>query len=119
MSGQDLQYIGKGRPIHDAVLKVTGEKKYTADLKFSRMLYGKILFSTVAHGRIRNIDTSQAEALPGVKAVATYKNSSPVAYNSAMRFYDHELPENERVFDEKVRYVGDRNQDALGPGQTL
>jgi CO/xanthine dehydrogenase Mo-binding subunit len=100
--------IGKDTPIRDAALKATGQLQYTADLKLPNMLYGKILFSTVAHAKIKNIDTSKAEALPGVKAVVTYKNSPATPYNSAMRFYEHQIPEVEKIFDDTVRFVGDR-----------
>ncbi len=60
------------RPIrHDGVEKVTGRAKYGADLQLPGLLYGKVLRSPHAHARIRSIDTSAAEALPGVKAVVT------------------------------------------------
>lgn len=108
MKSKGLHYIGKSKPVHDALLKVTGQKIYTADMKVSGMLYGKMLFSPVAHGKIVKIDTSKAEALSGVKAVATFKNSSSTPYNSALRFYDHKLPENEYIFSDRVRFVGDR-----------
>ena len=108
MKETKLTYVGKNRPIRDAALKVTGQLLYTADMKFPRMLHAKMLFSPVAHAKIKSIDTSKAEALPGVKAVVTYKNSPRVPYNSAMRFYEHKIPEVEYVFDNKVRFVGDR-----------
>ena len=63
------------RPIrHDGLEKVTGAAKYGADTQLSGMLHGKILRSAHAHARIRSIDTSKAEALPGVFAVATSKD---------------------------------------------
>lgn len=63
------------RPIrHDGVDKVTGRAKYGADVQMAGLLHGKILRSPHAHARIRSIDTSKAEALPGVKAVATSKD---------------------------------------------
>lgn len=105
MISKNLHYIGTGIPIHDARLKVTGQKIYTADMKVQRMLYGKMLFSPVAHGKILKIDTSKAEALSGVKAIATFMNSSSTPYNSALRFYDHMLPENEYIFSDTVRFV--------------
>lgn len=103
-----LTYVGVNTPIRDASLKVTGQLLYTADLKLPHMLYAKMLFSPVPHARIKRIDTSKAEQLPGVKAVATYKNSPRIPYNSAMRFYEHKIPEVEYIFDDIVRYVGDR-----------
>ncbi|MBI2855920.1 MAG: hypothetical protein HYX93_03635, partial [Chloroflexi bacterium] len=63
------------RPIrHDGIEKVTGAARYGADITLPGMLHGKILRSPYAHARIRSIDTSKAEALPGVKAVATSKD---------------------------------------------
>ena len=60
------------RPIrHDALDKVTGRAKYGADVQMAGMLHGKILRSPHAHARIRSINTSRAEVLPGVKAVVT------------------------------------------------
>ena len=63
------------RPIrHDGVEKVNGVAKYGADIQVSGTLHGKILRSPYAHARIRSIDTSKAEAMPGVTAVATSKD---------------------------------------------
>ena len=63
------------RPIrHDGLEKVTGRAKYGADINMPGMLHGKILRSPHAHARIRSIDTSKAEALPGVRAVVTAKD---------------------------------------------
>ena len=65
------------RPIrHDGLDKVTGRAKYGADVQMSGLLHGKILRSPHAHARIRSIDTTKAEGLPGVKAVATAKDFS-------------------------------------------
>jgi len=63
------------RPIrHDGYEKVTGVAKYGADIQLTGMLHGKVLRSPHAHARIRSIDTSKAEALPGVMAVVTAKD---------------------------------------------
>ena len=60
------------RPIrHDGVDKVTGSAVYGADVRLPGMLFGQVLRSPHAHARIRSIDTSKAEALPGVHAVVT------------------------------------------------
>lgn len=60
------------RPIrHDGTDKVTGRAAYGADIRLPGMLYGAVLRSPHAHARIRGIDTSAAEKLPGVRAVAT------------------------------------------------
>ncbi len=60
------------RPVRpDGVDKVTGRARYGADFNMAGQLVGRILRSPHAHAVIRSIDTSKAEALPGVKAVIT------------------------------------------------
>ena len=60
------------RPLRpDGVDKVTGRARFGADMNAPGMLIGQILRSPHAHARIRSIDSSAAEALPGVKAVVT------------------------------------------------
>ncbi len=66
--------IGKRVPRKDAVPIVTGSALYGVDMALPGMLYGKLLFSKVAHGKIKRIDTSRAERLPGVRAVATHSD---------------------------------------------
>jgi CO/xanthine dehydrogenase Mo-binding subunit len=63
------------RPIrHDGYDKVTGRARFGADLVMAGQLHGRILRSPHAHARILSIDTSKAEALDGVMAVATAKD---------------------------------------------
>jgi len=65
----ELRVIGKRVNRVDAVPKVTGQARYTFDVRLPGMLYARIVSSTVPHARIKSIDTSAAEAYPGVKAV--------------------------------------------------
>ncbi len=70
-AGEKYKVVGT-RPVRpDGVDKVTGRAQYGADLSLSGMLFGRVLRSPVAHARIKSIDTSKAEALPGVRAVIT------------------------------------------------
>ncbi len=93
--------IGKRLPMTDAPAKVTGRGKYADDLVVPGMLIGKILHSPHAHARIRAIDASKAEALPGVEAVATGRDA-PNPYGILPIGHD------ERVFAlDKARYIGD------------
>ncbi|MEE8465698.1 MAG: molybdopterin cofactor-binding domain-containing protein, partial [Dehalococcoidia bacterium] len=80
-SEETKQYDVVGtRPIrHDGVDKVIGAAKYGADIQLSGMLHGKVLRSPHAHARIKSIDTSKAEALPGVTAVVTSKDFPIIA----------------------------------------
>ena len=60
------------RPVrHDGIDKVTGRARYANDVQVPGHLTGKFLRSPHAHARILSIDTSRAEALPGVHAVVT------------------------------------------------
>ncbi|HEV2178108.1 MAG TPA: 4-hydroxybenzoyl-CoA reductase subunit alpha [Terriglobia bacterium] len=93
--------IGARIPMVDSVDKVTGLGLYTDDLTLPGTLVGRILHSPHAHARIRSIDTSAAERLPGVRAVATGQET-PVKYGILPVGHD------ETIFAvEKVRYVGD------------
>jgi len=66
-----LKIVGTNPIKHDGPDKVTGAAKFSADMIVPGMLYGKILRSPHPHAIIKSIDTSKAEALPGVKAVVT------------------------------------------------
>ena len=71
MKSNGYRVIGT-RPIrHDGADKVTGRALYGADFQMAGLLHGHILRSPHAHARIRRIDTSKAEKLPGVRAVLT------------------------------------------------
>ncbi|MBV8083200.1 MAG: xanthine dehydrogenase family protein molybdopterin-binding subunit [Chloroflexi bacterium] len=60
------------RPVRpDGADKVTGRAVYGADIRLTGTLRGRVLRSPHSHARILGIDTSKAEALPGVKAVVT------------------------------------------------
>jgi 4-hydroxybenzoyl-CoA reductase subunit alpha len=95
--------IGKSVPKMDGRVKVTGQAKYTGDLKFPNMLVGKILTSPHAHARIISIDTSEAEKLPGVKAVITHKDVPSLKYGISPARWDENI-----LCIDKVRYVGDK-----------
>ncbi|MDH5256095.1 MAG: molybdopterin-dependent oxidoreductase, partial [Gammaproteobacteria bacterium] len=67
----DLSVIGRRQPRLDGAEKCSGRSVFADDVDLPGMLCGKILRSSHAHARILKIDTSKAEALPGVKAVIT------------------------------------------------
>ncbi len=93
--------IGKRMAMTDARAKVSGLGKYADDLSVPGMLIGRFLHSPYAHARIRSIDVSRAEALPGVNSIATGKDA-PNPYGILPIGHD------ERVFAlDKARYIGD------------
>jgi len=102
------KYIGKTYPIQDAILKVTGQQQYTGDLQFPHMLHAKILFSPIAHGIIKKIDTSKAETVPGVVKIFTHENSPKKTFSNYIFFVDQNAPKDEYLFADKARFIGDR-----------
>ena len=77
--------LGKRLPKPDAINRVTGRVLYADDTQLPGSLAGKILGSPVAHGRIRRLDTSKAERLPGVHAVVTAKDAPTHRYGGIIR----------------------------------
>src|SRR5437588_10006054 len=68
------KWIGQRTIRPDGVDKVTGRAAFAADTTMPGMIWGKVLRSPHPHARIRGIDTSKAERLPGVKAVVTARH---------------------------------------------
>jgi xanthine dehydrogenase molybdenum-binding subunit len=65
------KYIGQNYTTPDLVAKVTGRAKYAEDYRAEGMLFAKLLLSPMPHARVLSIDTTEALALPGVKAILT------------------------------------------------
>jgi len=71
---RELTVVGKPLNRRDAAEKVTGRAKYAGDIRLDGMLYGKTLHCPYPRARIKKLDVSKAEALPGVHAVLTKEN---------------------------------------------
>lgn len=69
-----FSFVGKDVSRIDGIEKATGAAKYAGDVKLEGMLYAKVLRSPHAHARVLKVDTSEAERLPGVKAVISKNN---------------------------------------------
>ncbi|MCF8032909.1 MAG: molybdopterin-dependent oxidoreductase [Desulfarculaceae bacterium] len=100
--GGDYTVVGSRARRLDGPEKVTGKAVYLDDMQFKGMLHGAILQSPHAHARIKSIDTSAAEALPGVKAVLTAGNVPDTKYGVSPARYDENI-----LAIDRVRYVGD------------
>ena len=98
----DFSLIGKSMKRIDTPLKATGQARFSSDLMLPRMLIGKVLRSPYAHAKILNIDTSQAERLPGVKAVITAKDTCADKWGVFRYTQDQQFLPTDRV-----RYVGE------------
>lgn len=98
--------VGKSFQRIDGVDKVTGAAKYATDLRFDNMLHAGLLRSPHAHARVTRIDTSAAEKLPGVKAVATILEVPKVVQ---YWFFLRTDKKKEQMFlhDNIVRFIGD------------
>ena len=73
-----LNIVGNATARVDAVERVTGEAKYSRDIKLPGMLYGQVLRSPHPHARVRSIDIAEASRLPGVRAIITSENAQIV-----------------------------------------
>ncbi|MGA7933928.1 MAG: xanthine dehydrogenase family protein molybdopterin-binding subunit [Kovacikia sp.] len=98
--------IGTAVSRKDGYAKVTGTATYSAEHKLVGLVHGVVVTSTIAHGRIRAIDTREAEKAAGVIAVFTHKNAPPVfkpSNNFAnSKIYEARLP----LSDDKIHYAG-------------
>ena len=97
----DFQVLGKSHIRVDARDKVTGRATYAGDVYLPGMLQCKLLTSTHSHARIVSIDTSSAEALPGVRCVITGKD-----YPDA-RFGSGALKDRRIMATDEVFYIGE------------
>ncbi len=97
----EFNVLGRSHVRVDALDKVTGHATYAGDVYLPEMLMCKVLTSTRSHARIVGVDTSEAEALPGVRGVITGKDFPDVFFGSgALR--DRRVMARDEVF-----YVGE------------
>ncbi|MEK7347623.1 MAG: molybdopterin cofactor-binding domain-containing protein [Candidatus Eisenbacteria bacterium] len=101
-SDDTFSVVGKSVPKKDAADKATGKATYTGDFRLPGMLRGKLLGSPHPHAKILSVDTSEAEALPGVHAVITAKDVPDVPYGVSPARYDEQV-----LAGDRVRHVGD------------
>lgn len=104
-----MSLIGSSRPIDDAFGKATGSTRYAGDLSFPGMAHLAMVFSSVPHAFVRRIDDTEALAMDGVYGVFHCFNTTERRFCRYRRLANQpDLPDQERVFAERVRFVGDR-----------
>lgn len=103
----ELSVVGHRTRRVDAVKLATGRGTFADDIHIRGLLHAKLLKSPHAHARIDAIDTSDAEAMPGVRAVITHQNVPRIPYTSAGQSWPEPSPYDMYVLDRKVRFVGD------------
>lgn len=105
--------VGKSIVRVDAFDKVTGRTKYTDDLCDASAYVAKILHSTIAHGRVLSIDTTEAEKIEGVVKVVTcfdlgeYKNYFPTAGHPWSTDPGHQDVADRLLLTDEVKFYGD------------
>jgi len=96
--------IGRSVPRLESRDKVTGRAEYTHTMRVPGMVHAKIFRSTVAHGKIKSIDTSAAKKLPGVLHVVTVDDVMKVLKSP---YYGPAFHDQPILAHEKVRFVGE------------
>jgi carbon-monoxide dehydrogenase large subunit len=95
------QVVGNPTPRVEGETKVNGQAKYAVDIVLPDMLWGKLLRSPIASGKIRRIDTAKASALPGVHAIVT--GADCTGLKIGRRLYDMPI-----LADGEVRFIGEK-----------
>lgn len=104
----DRTVVGRSLRKIDALALAKGVDPFTADVPTDDALVLKFLVSTEPHAEIRSLDTSQAESLPGVAGVYHRGNCPDTLYTTAGQGFPEPSPYDYRLFDHRVRFVGDR-----------
>src|SRR5947209_18594542 len=97
----EFSVVGKRGLKYDWHAKLTGQAKYTDDIKLPRMIFGRLLRSPYPHARILHLDTTRAAALPGVFAVVTGRDF-PIKYGILPSSQDETA-----LAVDKIRYMGE------------
>jgi len=104
MATQSTQSVGQSIPRLEGKAKVTGQAEYVHNLHLLGMLHGKICRSTVAHGRIRRIDLTAAQAVPGVHRIVTAQDIRTIVSEP---YYGPAFHDQPILAVDKVRYAGE------------
>jgi CO/xanthine dehydrogenase Mo-binding subunit len=96
--------VGRSLPRLEAREKVTGRAEYTHTMRLPGMLHGKIVRSTVPHGRIKSIDARAARAYPGVHRIVTAEDIGKVIPDP---YYGPAFHDQPILAIDKVRFVGE------------
>ncbi|OIJ65382.1 molybdopterin-dependent oxidoreductase [Streptomyces mangrovisoli] len=100
--------VGRNLPAPAGPQVVTGTARYTFDIDVPGLLHMKLLRSPHAHARIAAIDTAAALRVPGVHAVFTHHDAPERHFSTARHEHPEEDPDDTRVLDDTVRYIGQR-----------
>lgn len=103
--------VGQSVKRVDAPDKVTGRAKYTDDLCSASALIAKVLHSSIAHGYVKSIDTSEAEKVKGVVKIVTCFDVPDIPFPTAGHPWStdphHQDVADRLLLNRHVRYYGD------------
>jgi len=104
----EFKSVGKSVNKVDGISLAVGEEKFVADIKLDNPLHLAMLYSPHPYAKIKSIDVKSTLKLDGVVDVLYYENVPRVLHTTAGQGYPEPSPYDTRLFDDKVRYVGDR-----------
>lgn len=104
----DLKVVGKSFNRLESIRKATGQADYTDDYILPNMVYGMILRSPFAHAKVKNIDISQSEKVPGVLSILLPDDVPDMYFNCSGNPPSPLLIEDERVLTSNPLCIGDR-----------
>ncbi|HKP54284.1 MAG TPA: xanthine dehydrogenase family protein molybdopterin-binding subunit [Chloroflexia bacterium] len=96
-AGREFDVVGKPVSRVDGRERVTGAARYTYDIHPAGLLYAAVLRSPHPRARVLSVDTSEAERLPGVRAVLSRETAPRIAWYASAS----------TLFDEEVRFIGE------------
>jgi len=104
------KYTTVGTPFRkvDSLALAMGRERFTADFPLDRPLVLKFMYSDVPHAEIVALDTAEAEKLEGVAGIFHHWNCPDTFYTTAGQGYPEPSAYDNRLFDHRVRFVGDR-----------
>jgi putative selenate reductase molybdopterin-binding subunit len=105
---EEIRGIGHSVKRQEDERFIRGRGNYVDDVVLPGMLHLELLRSPYAHARIKSIDTSAAEAAPGVVMIITHANCPDVPYGCAGQGAPEPSPYDRRMFDTVLRHQGDR-----------
>ena len=104
---KNFRVVNNVTPSLDGKGLMQGRSFYTDDLAAQNSLVIKLLRSPHAFARIKSIDVSEAEKVPGVACILTKDNVPHVPFTRAGQGYPEPSPHDKFIFDDYARYVGD------------
>ena len=106
-----MNIVGQQVKRVDAYGKVTGEAKYTADLEPRDILHGRVVHSTIANGRVKSFDLTEAYKVPGVVKIVTCFDVPNCQFPTAGHPWSVETKHQDicdrKVLNERIRLYGD------------